>query len=189
MEYKAKIKDVQTGFDGKQRIVFELDKNDFRLAEKIQVLNDKDLRLNFDVWRERRSLDANAYFHLLVHEIAVAQNIGERECKIKMNLEFGSPATDENGDKVYVKLPKSVDVSKYYDYAKWIKNDVVNGYETSYYLFYKQTHTLDTKEMARLIDGVVEEAKSLGIETRTPEELAKLKALWSEENGKKYNAK
>jgi len=177
-EYKTKIQDIQIGANGKQRIVFELQKNDIRLVEKLNELKDKDLRLSFNVWREKRSLDANAYFHLLVHELAVAMNIGEQECKIMMNLEYGSPATDKNGDKVYVKLPKSVDVSQYYDYAKWIKNDTVNGYETSYYLFYKQTHTLDTKEMARLIDGVVEEAKKYGIETRTPEELAKLKGLW-----------
>ena len=42
--------------------------------------------------------------------------------------------------------------------------------------------------VSRYVDGVVEKAKEYGIETRTPEELAKLKALWSEEDGKKYNA-
>lgn len=183
LEYKCKLKDIQTGLDGKQRIVFELNKNDYFLADKVKDFEEKDLRLGIDIWRERRSLDANAYFHLLVHEIAVVQNIGDKECKIKMNLEYGSPATDENGNKLYVKMPKSVDITQYYDYAKWIKNVVEeNGFETSYYLFYKPTHTLDTKEMARLIDGVVREAQEYGIETRTPEELARLKASWGEKD-------
>lgn len=48
-------------------------------------------------------------------------------------------------------------------------------------MVYKETHTLDTKEMARLIDGVVAEAQELGIETRTPDEIAQLKSLWESE--------
>jgi hypothetical protein len=48
-------------------------------------------------------------------------------------------------------------------------------------MVYKETHTLDTKEMARLIDGVVSEAQALGIETRTPDEIAQMKSLWETE--------
>ena len=33
--------------------------------------------------------------------------------------------------------------------------------------------------MTKLIDGVVQEAQDLGIETRTPEQLAELKSLWA----------
>lgn len=36
----------------------------------------------------------------------------------------------------------------------------------------------DTKEMSRLIDYIADEAKGLGIETMTPDELAQLKAAW-----------
>ena len=43
------------------------------------------------------------------------------------------------------------------------------------YLVFKETHTLDSAEMARLIDGTVQEAQSLGIETLTPAELEILK--------------
>ena len=96
-----------------------------------------------------------------------------------MNLEYGTPAVDKDGNKVIVKLPSSVKVSDFYDYAKFIAEKEEKGLKLSYYLFYKQTHTLDTKEMARLIDGVVEEAKALGIETMTPSELENLKSLWS----------
>jgi hypothetical protein len=40
------------------------------------------------------------------------------------------------------------------------------------------SHTYDTREMSRLIDGTVEEAKELGIETLTPEQLERMKASW-----------
>ena len=42
---------------------------------------------------------------------------------------------------------------------------------------------MNTYEMSKLIDGTVEEAQSIGIETMTPDELAHLKAMWGEENG------
>jgi hypothetical protein len=44
--------------------------------------------------------------------------------------------------------------------------------------FLRGSHTYDTKEMSRLIDGVVEAAKELGIETLTPEQLERMKAAW-----------
>ena len=49
-------------------------------------------------------------------------------------------------------------------------------------IVWKPTHTLDKAEMARLIDGVVEEAKQLGIETRTPNEIADMLNLWEQED-------
>lgn len=45
---------------------------------------------------------------------------------------------------------------------------------------YKDSHKMDTKEMARVIDGAIQEAKALGIETETPDELARMKARWAE---------
>ena len=129
--------------------------------------------------RERRSLDANSYFHLLVGKIAEKMQTGADEMKVKMNLEYGTPATQKDGSPIIVKMPKEVEISQFYPYAKWYQSrKEKNGTECNYYLFYKQTHTLDTKEMARLIDGVVYEAQQLGIETRTPNELAEMKSLW-----------
>lgn len=134
--------------------------------------------------REKRSKDANAYFHLLVNKIAGKIGISDFECKVNMNLQYGTIATDEQGNAVVVKLPSSVDIKQFYNYAKFIGEKTENGLALSYYTFYKQTHTLNTKEMARLIDGVVFEAQQLDIETKTPEEIAELKSLWaSEKNG------
>ena len=41
------------------------------------------------------------------------------------------------------------------------------------------SHTYDSGEMSILIDGVVQEAKQLGIETLTPNELERMKNLWT----------
>lgn len=37
---------------------------------------------------------------------------------------------------------------------------------------------MDTKEFSHLIDGAINEAKALGIETDTPEQLARYKEEW-----------
>ena len=129
-------------------------------------------------YKETRSLNANAYFHLLVGKIAEAMNLGADEVKVKMVLDYGVVAT-ECGEPVVVALPKAANASDYYTYARWISDFTAkNGKEYSQYIFYKRTHTLDKTEMARLIDGVVYEAQELGIETRTPEELASLIENW-----------
>lgn len=136
-----------------------------------------DLAVEIKKWTKSRSLNANAYFHLLVNKIAEKLKTSDTETKIRLNLEYGTPATDKSGNQVVVKLPKEVEVTQFYDYAKWI-GDKQEKIMTSYYVFYKQTHTLDSKEMARLIDGTISEAKALGIETLTPDEKAKMIALW-----------
>ena len=136
----------------------------------------------FGWYRETRSLNANAYFHLLVGKIAEAMNLGADEVKVKMVLDYGAVAT-ECGDPVVVALPKTANVADYYTYARWISDFTAkNGKEYSQYIFYKHTHTLDKAEIAHLIDGVVYEAQELGIETRTPDELASFIENW--EGGK-----
>lgn len=177
---KGTIKDLILTAKNDCLIIICTKTNDLHINELNTYLNDKnEIKISVSKWRKQRSLNANSYFHLLVNEIAEKLNIGNDECKIRMNLEYGTPAVDKDGNKVIVKLPSSVKVSAFYDYAKFIAEKEEKGLKLSYYLFYKQTHTLDTKEMARLIDGVVEEAKALGIETITPSELENLKSLWS----------
>ena len=48
--------------------------------------------------------------------------------------------------------------------------------------FLRGSHTYNTAEMARLIDGTVDEAKALGIETLTPAELERMKSTWTGKN-------
>ena len=182
LNLKCDFVDMQTSQFGNQTtITFRLHGNGFKVFDELKEMENKGkgLRVEVDVWREKRSLDANAYFHVLVNKLAREMNISDTECKIMMNLDYGSPAEDEFGNKIYIKLPKSVDTKDFYPYCKWIKNQVEeNGYETSYYLLYKETHKLDTKEMAKLIDGVVYEAKRYGIETLDEIEKQELVKRW-----------
>jgi hypothetical protein len=149
--------------------------------QKTQEGSLQTVKIDVSKWREGRSLNANAYFHVLVDKIAEAVGIGAEECKVKMVLEYGTVAIDQNGDAFKVVIPTSADIGFFYPYAKLI----AEYDDMSEYFLYKHTHTLDSKEMARLIDGVIYEAEQLGIETATPEEKAKMLARWQGEKQKK----
>ena len=134
-------------------------------------------------FRKKRSLDANAYFHVLCDKIAEKQNLGLDEVKTNLVCEYGTVDRDEEGAKIGFKLPSSVDVRKIYKYVKCFDTRIENGKEFNCYIVFKRTRDLNSKEMSRLIEGTVYEAKNLGIETLTPEELARMSMKWGKNNG------
>lgn len=168
---KGQLRDLTFGPKGEQHITVTV-AADFR--QSFDDLKDYEVSVEIKRYREPRSRDANAYFHVLVNKIAEAQNLGNDEVKRQLVFEYGTLATDETGSVLGAMLPTSANAEEFYPYAKWYKSLNVNGREYDCYLFYKRTHTLDSKEMARLIDGTIYVAKDLGIETMTPEQLARL---------------
>ena len=157
-------------------ITFVLDKN--TNLSSIDELVNKELDIVAKKHREKRSLDANAYFHVLINKMARVMRLSDDDMKIKMNLQYGTVATDDKGMKCGVKVPKSTNIIAFYPYAKWIGEVEENGKMFDKYLFYKRTSELNTKEMGELIDGVVTECNELGIETLPPEELKSMKEAW-----------
>ena len=147
-------------------------------AQLLSLLTELERGKTFDCTieehRQKRSLNANSYFHLLVDKLAKYYKMGSDEMKKKMVLEYGAIAYDSRGKKVGIKIPKAVNIDNFYPYAKWFGEEG----DLNYYIFYKQTHTLDSKEMARLTDGVVNECKEVGIETLDEIELKKMVSKW-----------
>lgn len=150
------------------------------IEQIIQFLFQQDKTKKYEIkeYKKKRSNDANAYFHVLVNELARYYSTPDSEMKIKMNLQYGTIAKDSNGNSVGVKIPQGTDITQFYDYAKWFGECEENGIRFDKYLFYKRTHTLDTKEMSQLINGVVQECQDVGIETKTKAEINSLLKQW-----------
>lgn len=143
----------------------------FDLARSGQTDPKKRLTAQFAWKRDKRSTDANAYFHVLADKIATALDENKTTVKQMLVCDYGTMCG-------ILTVPRESNPAKSgAEYTRWI------GYEgpNSKYILYKPTHTLDTAEMSKLIDGAVSEAKQLGIETKTPDELDRIKALWAEE--------
>lgn len=173
---RGRLVDMSIGMNRKQRVTIEIDR-DFR--EDFDRLKGCELEVEIKKYRLKRSNSANAYFHVLVNKIAAEQGGSEESVKKSLVCEYGALAKDADGLTVGFKLPASVDVDTVYPYVKCFDTREENGKLFKCYLVYKQTHLMDSKEMARLIDGAIEVAKEMGIETDTPEQLARYKAEWS----------
>ena len=184
MQCTGTIKDISMDFKTKLPQVTLL-LNEKGTLEQVEMLKElKKLSVEIKKYRQKRSLDANAYFHVLVNKLARHFGVSDTEMKTKMNLEYGTVALNLDGTKVGVKVPYGTDIKQFYPYCKKFGECEENGINFEKYLFYKETHTLDSKEMAELIDGVIQECKEAGIETMTPAELKRLKEAWDERLGR-----
>ena len=167
---KGRLLDMAIGYNRKPRITIELD-SDFR--EGFDALRDVDVEITIRKWRARRSKDANAYFHVLVGQIAMTCGLTDEEVKRQLVRDYGVYKKDGDGNYIGLKQPPSVDIDQIYPYAVFYKQIEENGKLKNCYLIRKRTSEMDSAEMAHLIDKTIEEARALGIDTDTPEEKAR----------------
>lgn len=122
--------------------------------------------------RDHRSLDANAYFWVLLGKMADKLGMCKDELYPLMLERYGTYT------HVVVKPEMVERVKTQWRATRELGEVTVNGQKGIQLQCYFGSSTYDTKEMSRLIDGVVDECKELDIETLTPEELLKMKSEW-----------
>lgn len=173
MKFKAQYARALQGDLGTYEVTFTTRDKEAVLSLKTQVKT-TDLSVEVKKWREQRSVDANAYFHVLVTKIA--ERLGEGIDQVKRSLvcEYGTVA-------FMARIPATANLDNIYKYSMLIGPSKGTKEPCNDWMIFKPTHTLDSAEMARLIDGVVQEAKQLDIETRTPQQFAELMSLWGTE--------
>ena len=120
--------------------------------------------------REKRSLNANAYLWKLVTEIGNILNKSKEEVYLQMLIDYGQSEM--------VSILSVIDVKGYFKYYKLAGTSLLNGKEFNHYKIYKGSSEYDTKEMSILLNGVVQEAKNLGIKTKDDIELERLIKEW-----------
>lgn len=178
MQFTGQLTDVSIDFKtNKPKITFLI--NEKEALNQIDEIKDLEkLRIEAKKYRNQRSLDANAYFHVLVNKLARHFEMSDTEMKVKMNLEYGTIALNLDGTKVGIKVPYGTDINKFYPYCKKFGECIENDMTFEKFLLYKETHTLDSKEMSQLISGVVYECKQAGIETLSDEEVKSMLKEW-----------
>ena len=154
-------------------LTFEVDSSAAGQVENMR--SDDLLRIRAVKYKQKRSLDANAYAWVLMTKIANHPDISSSKEDVyeQMRQKYGTLYEDEDG-YITITVKKSVDMSKVDGHWKFIKD---NGKVASY-LMIKGSSEYDTAEMSHFIDRIVEEAKELGIETATPDELERMKQEW-----------
>lgn len=172
-QYEIQNIDLLLTLNGGARIIFDVDKQLVTTVQNAVLSATERLKKGekfgvcFAEIKRKRSRDANAYFHVLCSKIAEKTRLSMDSVKNNLVINYGTALYQ-------VDIPNGADIKQFWPYSRFIGEH--DG--KSQYLLYKQTHTLNSAEMTRLIEGTVSEAKLLGIQTATPQELAHMQALW-----------
>lgn len=169
MEVRAQLTDVSFTVDGKQRITFTLD-NRVDVSKLTGYLRLKAVKL-----RNKRSLNANALLWKCLEKIADALHTDKWEVYLLMLKRYGR--------FTYAVVPDgAVERMK----EMWRELEVigevdVNGRKATQILCYYGSHTYDTKEFSRLLDGVISEMQEMGIPTPMQEDLDRALQNWEKQ--------
>ena len=173
---QGRIVDIVRTFEKKFRVTFEVD--------SIDELNGLEGFLNITVKKlsKKRSLNANAYFHLLVGKIADKLHISKARAKNELLGRYGQREFTEKGQLI-ISVRSDIDLMEREDmHCVIVGYGKVNDTDFTHWAVVKPSHTYDSREMAALIDGTVEDAKELGIETMSPDDIERMKSLWKSGN-------
>lgn len=156
---------------GKPLVAFELNEKQSAL-NMVDALHGEKLSIKIDKFREKRSLNANNYAWKLMTEIGNETRQSKEEVYFLMLKRYGQ--------NELVSVVAHIPVEHYFKYYEEAGESTLNGKLFKHYRVFKGSSEFDTREMSIFLDGVVSEAKDLGIPTYTPDQIAKLKNLWGE---------
>ena len=174
MECIGKLKSISRNWlSGNWEITFSVEEN---ITGYIDKIKDKLLRITVKQYREKRSLDSNAYAWVLMQKIAEAVHSDKWSVYLDMLEKYS---------RAFTHVIVRPDVVPRFE-AEWrtVRNlgeISVNGQTGIQMQLYFGSSTFDTKEMSVFIDGLIEECRQLEIETLPPNEIERMKREWGVE--------
>jgi hypothetical protein len=179
MKITGRINDVNIDFvSGIPKVTLSINEKTAFLQGYDELKDLEKLSIEIKPYRQRRSLDANAYCWKLINELAERLNKSPKEIYREAIRDIGG-----NSEIVCV---KNAAVKKLRQ--GWSKNGI--GWQTETFpsklegctnvILYYGSSEYDAKQMSQLIDIIVQECKAQGIQTETPNRIAELKSLWGE---------
>lgn len=184
-ELTGKIKELSIDFRTNKAILSLLINEKQSAMNLFDKLNQEEkLSINISKYREKRSLNANGYMWTLCGELAKKMS-NDKVMYTKEDIyrdaikEVGVWYDDEIEPEKVQRRRKAWELIG----TGWLTErvDFTADGEKEIIRFYYGSSQYNKKQMARLIDNIVQDCQAVGIETKTPEEIAKLKALWGEQ--------
>ena len=170
---RGRIEKLDADADGNQIITMRIEGD---LRETYEALKDSDVSVEIKKYHAKRSLDSNGYCWVLMDKIAAELRIPKVEVYRSLIREIGGVSemvcVREDGAEKLVSAWGENGIG-------WIADTMPSKLQGCLnVILYYGSSTYDTRQMSTLIDAAVELAKSLGIDTATPEEIAKYKNEW-----------
>lgn len=131
---------------------------------------DKDKIFELKEKKKKRSLNSNSYLWALCTEIASIMNLSKEEVYLKMLEDYGV--------SLLVPLTLNNNPDGFFKYYKFHEKGRIKNTECNWYKVYKGSSEYNSKEMSILLNGVVQEAKNLGIMTLDEMELERMIEQW-----------
>ena len=173
MKFTGKICGASIDFStAKPVLMLQLnERGDFEAL--VDDMKDRMLSVEIKPYRKPRSLNANAYAWKLIGEIADILRAGKDEIYLRLLKRYGQSEL--------ISVLSHVPIGNYLKYYEEAGKSTLNGKEFTHYRVFKGSSEYDTREMSIFIDGIVSEARELGIQTETPDQIAEMKSLWRTE--------
>ena len=142
--------------------------------QKLKLDGKERLIIDIKQFRPKRSLSANAYAWVLIHKLAEKLKLDSVEVYKLFIKELGIYKPIEIRNDAVNTFIKAWSMHG----LGWIAEEVDSGQDgfTIVNAYYGSS-TYNTKQMTRLIENIVNECKLEGIETKTPDEIAKMVSL------------
>lgn len=177
MKIKAQSIRVMISLDGQvEYIITSKDLPKAEIDELTQLTaNGKELSVEIKPYKARRSLDANAYCWVLCQKLS--EKIGGTKEDIYKEAirkagQFDFIAVTDSATEQFLKAWQSKGLGWY---AETLESKIEGCKKI---MVYYGSSVYDSKEMAHLINYIVDECKEHGIETATPEELSRMMNEW-----------
>lgn len=157
--------DVKLTLDGLQDAL--------KCAETLTKLVGEEIDMDVKKHRQKRSLNANNYFYQLVGKLAEETDSSKDRIHNLMLARYGQYQRDKDNNIVFCLYPADIDYDSQPDVHLKPTGHIEKRKNVDYEWFavMRGSHTYNTQEMAKLIDGVISECKGLGISTLTPQEI------------------
>lgn len=173
MEFTGEIRNITNDFFTQELLITFSANEKHNVATEYEKLKGcQKLKIKVDKFRNKRSLDANAYMWVLLQKMAEVLHSSKDELYIALLGKYGVFT------HIIVK-PNVADRVK----AEWrtvrdLGEVTINNQTGIQLQCFFGSSTYDTKEMSALIDGLVSDCKELDIETLPPDELNRMKSQW-----------
>ena len=159
-----------------------IDPPDAKRARELAASVDRPQRVEIRQWKERRSLDANAYFWVLCSKLSEKTGIPVTGIYRSLIPEIGG-----NSETVCIPEQGADHLREGWEHngKGWVTEAFPSKLKgcVNVVLYYGSS-TYDTAQMSRLIELAVQECRQQGIETMPPAELAALMEGWNEKADK-----
>ena len=174
----GKIANVSVSYGtGKLLVTFEFNERNSAMEMVDKLKGQEKLNIKVGKFKQKRSLDANAYCWVLIHKLALSMQITPLEVYRQAIVNVGC-----NHEIIPIKEEAAAHFKKIWE-AKglgWPCLDLgkskIPGYRNL--AAYYGSSTYDVQQMSQLIDNLVQDCKALDLETLPPDKLALLKEEW-----------